>query len=157
MEEFIDLYRYKIYNKCNILVNDLSDILKEVKLFINDKIIPFLIEEDYTKLVFDGIELVQTDDNFIWSVHDKDELVDFNSKQITIDEINNLFKGEKEFLNNLEKDHGIELFPKDLYGKAFMIFAETVTEFLESRELYSNIDLFGIFKLDNNGHNNIIC
>lgn len=156
MEEFIDLYRYKIYDRCNIMANDLSDIIKEVKLFIDDKIIPYLNEDEYEKLVFDGIELRKNEDGFIWSIHDKNEMIDLNSKHILFNEINNLFKGDKEFLKSLEENHQIENFPKELYGKAFMVFAETVSEIINSDDLYTDVDLFGIFKLDNNGINNII-
>ena len=38
MEEFKELYRYRLYEKTHILVNNLDDVFKEIKLFIDMKL-----------------------------------------------------------------------------------------------------------------------
>lgn len=156
MEEIKDLYRVRLYERCNILAVDLTDIIKEIKLFVDEKVIPELKENDCDKFIFSGLELRKEDDKFVWSVYDSNELSDLKSKEITLDDINIEFKGKKEFLKSLEENHNIENFPKELYGKAFMVFAETVTEIINSDKLYDEINLFDIFTLTNNDINNII-
>ena len=59
-------------------------------------------------------------------------------------------------LKELQEKEGIVDFPKDLYGKAFMILAITVTELLNKSELHEEMNLFDIFTISNNGNNNII-
>lgn len=156
MEEFIDLYRYNIYTRCKIMVNDFTDVVKEIRLFIDEKVKPYMKEKELNKLIFDGIELRREDVNFIWSIYDKNELKEPGAKEITMDNINNKFKGKKEFLKSLDEEHGIKMFPKELYGKAFMVLAETISEMASNEHLYEEINIFEIFKLGNNGVNNII-
>lgn len=48
------------------------------------------------------------------------------------------------------------MFPKDLYGKALVVLAETVTDFINKETLFEEMDIFELFKLGNNGENNII-
>lgn len=155
-EEFMDLYRYRIFEKCKIMVNDLTDVFKEIDLFIEKRVKLYLRDKGYSKLIFDGIELRVEDEQFVWSVHDKDELIDPNAKEITIEEVNKKFKAGKEFLKYIDEEEGIILFPKELYGKALMILAETTSEFIQREVLIEEMDIFGIFKIGNNGENNII-
>lgn len=156
MEEFIDLYRYNVYNRCRILVNEFTDVAKEIRLFVDLKVKPYMTEKELTKVIFDGIELRKEDDNFVWSIHDKNELKESGAKEFTLDEINSKFKGKKEFLKSLEEEYGIDMFPKDLYGKALVVLAETVTDFINKETLFEEMDIFELFKLGNNGENNII-
>ena len=86
----------------------------------------------------------------------KDEIYDPNITNVTIDTINKLFEGSEEFLKELKEEYNIENFPKDLYGKAFICLAKTISIILDKEELYEMTDIFNIFILANNGHNNII-
>ena len=74
MEEFKELYRYRLYEKTHILVNNLDDVFKEIKLFIDIKLKPLLVESDYSKFIFDSIEYRYELDEFKWRIHLKDEL-----------------------------------------------------------------------------------
>ena len=124
---------------CGILVNDLSDVIKEVTLFAYEKIIPFIKENtDYDKLIFDGIEVRFENERDVWCGHQKDSLYDPKVKEIKINEIDEFFEGKEEFLKDLKEKHEIENFPKELYGKAFMCLAETITEKLYQEELIDN-------------------
>ena len=107
MEEIKDLYRVRLYERCNILAVDLTDIIKEIKLFVDEKVIPELKENDCDKFIFSGLELRKEDDKFVWSVYDSNELSDLKPKEITLDDINIEFKGKKEFLKSLEENHNI--------------------------------------------------
>ena len=157
MDKFKNLYRGILYRECRILANDLDDIFKEIKLFVDKKVSPYLnSNENCDRLIFDGIELVKEEDKCSWSIYSKNDLSNQISTEITLDDINLIFKGNTEFLKHIKDDHGIINFPKELYGKAFMILAMTVTELLNKSELHEEMNLFDIFTISNNGNNNII-
>lgn len=156
LEEFMDLYRYRIFERCKIMVNDLTDVFKEIDLFIEKRVKLYLRDKGYSKLIIDGIELRYEEDNFVWSIHDKNELVDPNAKEILFDDVNKTFKAGKEFLKYIDEEEGIILFPKELYGKALVVLAETTSEFIQREELIEEMEISNIFKIGNNGVNNII-
>lgn len=157
MEEIKDLFRAIIYKECNILINDLSDVITEVELFTYKKLIPYITEHEECKgLLFEDIQLTYENERIVWRQRMKDEIYDPNITNVTIDTINKLFEGSEEFLKELKEEHNIENFPKDLYGKAFMCLAKTISIILDKEELYEMTDIFNIFILANNGHNNII-
>lgn len=157
MNDILELFRAKIYSECGILVNDLSDVIKEVTLFAYEKIIPFIKEnEEHNKLIFDGIEVSFENERDVWRGHEKDSLCDPKDKEIKLNEINEFFGCKEEFLKDLKEKYEIDNFPKDLYGKAFMCLAETISILLYQEELFDNINVFDIFILNNNGINNVI-
>lgn len=157
MDKFKNLYRGILYRECRILANDLDDIFKEIKLFVDEKVIPYLkSNENCDRLIFDGIELVKDEDKCSWSIYSKNDLSNQITTEVTLDDINLIFKGNTEFLKHIKDDHEIINFPKELYGKAFMILAMTVTELLNKSELHEEMNLFDIFTISNNGNNNII-
>ena len=46
-----DYYRFKLYENCRILVNNLNDPIKEVSMFLDKIIYPFIINnEDYERI-----------------------------------------------------------------------------------------------------------
>ncbi len=156
MDKFKNLYRGILYKECRILANDLNDIFKEIKLFVDEKVIPYIkSNENCDRLVFDGIELNKEEDGYSWSIYDKESLSNQITTEVTMDDINIIFKGNTEFLKHI-KEEGIENFPKELYGKAFMVFAITVSEVLRKEELHEELNLFDIFTISNNEYNNII-
>lgn len=158
MENIINLFRYKIFTKCNILVNDMSDIIKEVTKFAYEKVFPYLLEtEGCDKLVFDGIEFRVEDKKIKCSQYVKDDIYEVVTTKIKIEEINEFFQGKDEFLKELQEKEGIVDFPKDLYGKTFMCLAETLTDIIYQEELVDDVyNIFDICTLSNNGKMNII-
>ena len=145
MEEFKELYRYRLYEKTYILVNNLDDVFKEIKLFIDMKLKPLLVESDYSKFIFDSIEYRYELDEFKWRIHLKDELS--NGTSVVYD---------KEFLKMLEDEFSISMFPKVLYDEAFIVFTEVVSEFVNREKLCEKIEIYDILTIDNNEENNII-
>lgn len=158
MENIIDLFRYRIFLKCNILVNDMSDIIKEVKKFAYEKVFPYLLEtEGCDKLVFDGVEFRVEDKIIKCSEYVKDDIYEVVTTKIKMEEINEFFQGKDEFLKELQEKEGIVEFPKELYGKAFMCLAEVLTELFYQEELIEDIyNIFDICMLSNNGRKNVI-
>lgn len=154
MEGFKNLFRYKLYERTNILANDLTDIFKEIKIFIDEKVKPELEKSEVDKYIFEGIELRK--EEFKWRINNKEEITDEVKEYITLDKINEKFKGKKEFLKSLEENYEISMFPQDLYGKALVVFSEVLTEYINKNELLDKLELFDILTIDNNGSNNII-
>ena len=158
MENIIDLFRYKIFTRCNILVNDMSEVIKESTKFAYEKVFPYLMEtEGCDKLVFDGIEFRVEDKKIKCSQYVKDDIYEVVTTKIKIEEINEFFQGKDEFLKELQEKEGFVEFPKDLYGKAFMCLAEVLTELIYQEDLITEVyNIFDICMLTNNGRNNVI-
>lgn len=158
MENIIDLFRYKIFIRCNILVNDMSEVIKESTKFAYEKVFPYLMEtEGCDKLVFDGIEFRVEDKKIKCSQYVKDDIYEVVTTKIKIEEINEFFQGKDEFLKELQEKEGFVEFPKDLYGKAFMCLAEVLTELIYQEDLITEVyNIFDICMLTNNGRNNVI-
>lgn len=158
MENIIDLFRYKIFIRCNILVNDMSEVIKESTKFAYEKVFPYLMEtEGCDKLVFDGIEFRVEDKKIKCSQYVKDDIYEVVTTKIKIEEINEFFQGKDEFLKELQEKEGFVEFPKDLYGKAFMCLAEMLTELIYQEDLITEVyNVFDICMLTNNGRNNVI-
>ena len=158
MENIIDLFRYKIFIRCNILVNDMSEVIKESTKFAYEKVFPYLMEtEGCDKLVFDGIEFRVEDKKIKCSQYVKDDIYEVVTTKIKIEEINEFFQGKDEFLKELQEKEGFVEFPKDLYGKAFMCLAEVLTELIYQEDLITEVyNVFDICMLTNNGRNNVI-
>ena len=154
MENFINLFRFNLYKRTNILVNDLTDVFKEIKIFIDEKIKPTLEQLEIDGFVFEDIELQK--DDFKWKIITKDEIVDDIREILTLSNINDKFNEKKEFLKSLEEVHGISMFPQDLYGKALVVFLETVNEVIKQDKLLDKMEIFDIITIDNNGMNNIV-
>lgn len=152
MEEIINLLRFKIYNECNVLVIDLSQVIEEIKSFINEKIYGYYDENEFDKMIFGSVELYKEIDKFKWQYHNKEIISETNDIEIRLNEINDLFKGKDEFYDK----HGLLNFPKTLYGNAFMCLMLVISDILESSKLWDETDIFEIFKLHNNGEFNYI-
>lgn len=157
MENIIDLFRFKIFTRCNILVNDMTDVIKEVSKFAYEKVFPYVLEtEGCDKLVFDNIEIRVEDKNIKCSKYVKDDIYEVVTTKINIDEINDFFKGKDEFLKELQ-DNGFNEFPKELYGKAFMCLTEVLSDMLFREELVEEpLNIFDICVLSNNGKCNVV-
>lgn len=158
MENIIDLFRYKIFIRCNILVNNMSDVIKEVTKFAHEKVFTYVLEtEGCDKLVFDGIEVRVENKNIKLSQYVKDDIYEVVTTKIKLENVNDFFQGGDDFLKELQEKEGMVDFPKELYGKAFMCLAETITEFLYQEDIIEDCyNIFDICMLTNNGKNNII-
>lgn len=158
MEEFMDLYRYRLYERTWILVNDLNEVFKEIELFIDKKLKPFLKESELDKLIFESIELCFDGEKFEWRIHLEDDIMLDKAEKfnLTFNNITKYIDEDKEFLKSLESDYGISMFPKVLYEKAFMVLTEVVSEYVRSDKLQSKLEITNIMTIDNNDENNIV-
>ena len=136
MEDFKELYRFRLYNKTHILVNNLDDVFKEIKLFIDMKLKPLLVESEYSKFIFGSIEFRYELDEFKWRIHLKDEI----SNGTSIEYDKDFIKEDKEFMKSLEEEFGISMFPKVLYDEAFIVLTEVVSEYVDREELCEESD-----------------
>lgn len=152
MENFKELYRFMLYSETGILVNDLTDVFKEINIFIEKKIKPYIIEKEYKKLIFNSIELRYEDNEFKWRIHLDDEILEdgcvyFDNEDFKMD--------VKEFKEIIE-ECGLSMFPKVLYDKAFLIFTKVVSDYINNEIIQEKLELFDIMTIDNNGANNVI-
>ena len=70
-----DYYRFKLYENCRILVNNLNDPIKEVSMFLDKIIYPFIINnEDYERIVVDNIEISYENEKIVWRIVENNEL-----------------------------------------------------------------------------------
>ena len=88
MEEIINLLRFKIYNECNVLVIDLSQVIEEIKSFINEKIYGYYDENEFDKMIFGSVELYKEIDKFKWQYLNKEIISETNDIEIRLNEIN---------------------------------------------------------------------
>lgn len=150
MEEFKDYYRFKLYEKTNILVNKLDDVFKEIKIFIDMELKPLLVESEHTSFIFGSIEYVYELDEFKWRIRLNDELD--NAVCYSKDFI----KEDKEFMKMIDEEYNISMFPKLLFDEAFLVLTEVVSEYVNKDELQDKIEIYDILTIDNNGENNIV-
>ena len=60
-----EYFRYRLYNNCNILVNNLNDVISEVSMFLDNKVYKFLEDNDDCKGIFVYGILIELKDNKI--------------------------------------------------------------------------------------------
>ena len=152
-----EYFRYRLYNNCRILVNNLNDVISEVSMFLNNKIYKFLNEQDeYKRFVVCGIMIEREDDgNIKWRILEQNEVAaDADILLLNEDNIVEKFK-DVDYVNNLKET--FENYPKELYGLSFISFMETMEYFLMNDKLIEEeLNVFDICKLYSNTSNNII-
>ena len=150
-----EYFRYRLYNNCNILVNNLNDVISEVSMFLDNKVYKFLEDNDDCKGIFVYGILIELKDNKIsWRILEKGETIPGMILELTKENILDIFKDD-EYTNKLKEI--FEIYPKELYGLSFISFMETMEYFLMSDDLIEEeIDVFSICKLYSNTINNII-
>ena len=150
-----DYFRYRIYNNCKILVNNLNDVISEVSMFLDKKVYKFLEEvEDCKCIVVCGIVIELKDNDISWRILEKGETIPGMILELTKENILDVFKDDN-YINKTKEM--FENYPKELYGLSFISFMETMEYFLMLDDLIEEeIDVFYICKLFSNTTNNII-
>jgi len=150
-----EYFRYRLYNNCNILVNNLNDVISEVSMFLDKKVYKFLEDiDDYNGIIVCGILLELKDNEISWRILEKGETIPGMILELTKENILDIFKDD-EYINKLKET--FEDYPKELYGLSFISFMETMEYFLMLDDLIEEeINVFGICKLYSNTINNII-
>ena len=70
-----EYYRYRLYENCRILVNNLKEPIDEVCMFLDKKVYPF-IKDNNMRIVVEGIEIMFEDEKFIWRIVEENEIND---------------------------------------------------------------------------------
>lgn len=153
-------FRSVIFDTCRVLINDMSPVIKELQLFVKD----ILLSPDKrdSKIIYriNSIELYKETKNdmikeFKWSLNTNQDQDDFEIIELSLNNIQSIFKdSKKEFIKKL-KDEGID-FPATMYGLIFICFSKLISEYLNQKDLITEQNVYGLITLDNNGENNII-
>lgn len=156
LNDIKEYYRYRLYENCRILVNNLKEPLDEICMFLNNKIYPFIKDnDDYKRIVVEGIEILYEDEKFVWRIVESNEINDTPTKKLDVYNILDLFDDKDDYIQEVRKS--LETFPKELYGLSFISFMETISHFVFNDELIDDIiNVFDICMLSNNGTNNVV-
>lgn len=151
-----DYYRFKLYENCRILVNNLNDPIKEVSMFLDKIIYPFIINnEDYERIVVDNIEISYENEKIVWRIVENNELNIKITKELNVFNIIDLLKDKEDYINEIK--NSMNDFPKELFGLSFISFMQTISHFIYSDELIDDIiNVFDICMISNNGNNNVV-
>lgn len=160
-KDFIDLFRSKIYQRCKILVNDMRPVVTQVKLFVDNILLsPEKGDGSYTYRISNIVDLIVDIENNKLKNHEWLLCTnqDVNNTLITfdIDNVNTVFSGNKKEFKKLMEDSSIENYPKELFGKGLVCLIECVEDILNGEEIKEDVEIFELFKIGNNGENNVI-
>jgi hypothetical protein len=148
-----EYFRFKLYENSRVLVNNLNDVIEELKIFLDKRIYPYVTNNEGRILISD-IEITYENEKVVWRIVEKDEINNqstlkldmYNIKETIIDA--DYIKEIKE----LKEDY-----PKDLCGFSLISFMDTISYFVYSNELIGEpIDVFNICVLSDNGNNNVV-
>ena len=154
LNDIKEYYRYRLYENCRILVNNLKEPLNEICMFLEKKMYPF-IKDNGIRIVVEGIEITYEDERYVWRIVEENEINYTSTKKLDIYNILDLFDDKDEYLNEVKEN--LETFPKELYGLSFISFMETISHFVFNDELISDIiNVFDICMISNNGNNNVV-
>ena len=149
-----EYYRYRLYENCRILVNNLKEPIDEVCMFLDKKVYPF-IKDNGMRIIVEGIEIMFEDEKFIWRIVEENEINDIPTKKLDAYNIIETFDNKDEYLKEVKET--LETFPKELYGLSFISFMETISHFVFNEELIPDIiNVFDICMVANNGVNNVV-
>lgn len=151
-----DYYRFKLYENCRILVNNLKDPIEEISMFLDKILYPFILNnEEYERVVVENIEITYENEKFVWRIVENNELNIKSTKELNLYNIGDLIDGKEDYLNEVKKL--MNDFPKELFGLSFISFMQTISHFVYNDELIDDvINVFDICMLSNNGHNNVV-
>lgn len=152
-------FRNVIFDTCRVLINDMTPVIQELKLFIKNILLS--PTEGDSKIIYriDSIELYkETKSNIVkefkWSLNTNQD-TEIEVVELTLDNVKSIFKEEKKAFIKLLKDEGID-FPPTMYGLVFVCFSKLITEYLNQTDLIEKENVYDILTIDNNGENNII-
>jgi hypothetical protein len=152
INEIKNVYRFKLYEECRILVNDLTDVITELKTFIDKKFYPF-VKEEGKRVVVSNIEISFENNKFVWRLFDRNDL-DENVIKLNRYDIEDKFPGKDEYF--IEIRQTLENYPKAFYCYSFICFIDTIEHVLKGEELKETYEVFDICKIEFNGENNIV-
>ena len=154
LNDIKEYYRYRLYENCRILVNNLKEPLNEIYMFLEKKIYPF-IKDNGIRIVVEGIEITYENERYVWRIVEENEINYTSTKKLDIYNILDLFDDKDKYVNEVKEN--LETFPKELYGLSFISFMETISHFVFSDELIPDIiNVFDICMISNNGSNNVV-
>lgn len=149
-----ELYRYNVYKDCRVLVNDMKDVISELKLFLNDIVYPYLLnEENHNKIIVDNISIENDDGDIRWSIVLTEPIDDviFIDKDIVKD----VLVVDDKYVEKVKEQYSD--FPKELFAYSWISFMKTLSTIIFGDTIINEeINVFDICKLGNNGHNNVV-
>lgn len=156
LNDIKDYYRFKLYENCRILVNNLKDPIEEISMFLDKILYPFILNnEEYERVVVDNIEITYENERFVWRIVENNELNIKSTKELNLYNVTDLFDGKEDYLSEVKKL--MNDFPKELFGLSFISFMQTISHFIYNDKLIDDvINVFDICMISNNGHNNVV-
>lgn len=156
LNDIKDYYRFKLYENCRILVNNLKDPIEEISMFLDKILYPFILNnEEYERVVVDNIEITYENERFVWRIVENNELNIKSTKELNLYNVTDLIDNKEEYLNEVKKI--MNDFPKELIGLSFISFMQTISHFIYNDKLIDDvINVFDICMISNNGHNNVV-
>lgn len=148
-----EYFRFKLYENSRVLVNNLNDVIEELKLFLDKKIYPYVTNNE-ERIVISDIEITYENEKVIWRIVEKDEINNQSTLKLDIYNIKETFI-DIEYIKEIKELK--EDYPKDLCGFSLISFMDTISYFVYSNELIGEpIDVFNICMLSDNGNNNVV-
>ena len=148
-----DYFRFKLYDNSRILVNNLNDVIEEVRLFLDKKIYPYLINNN-ERIVISDIELVYENEKVIWRITEKDEINNQNTLRLDIYNLKSTFV-DNDYIKEIKELK--EDYPKELCGMSLVSFMDAISYFIYGSKLIGEpICVFDICMISDNGNNNVV-
>ena len=85
-----EYFRFKLYENSRVLVNDLNDVIEELKLFLDKKIYPYVTNNE-ERIVISDIEITYENEKVIWRIVEKDEINNRTTLKLDIYNIKETF------------------------------------------------------------------
>ena len=147
-----EYFRFKLYEECRILVNDLKDVIDETKMFLDNKIYPYL-KENNGRIDIYNIKLTYENEKIVWRIIESNEINDVETLNIDYFNIKDFI--DDEYIKEIKELK--ENYPKELCGYSLLAFMQTMNYFVYSSNLINDIiNVFDICMLSDNGNNNVI-
>lgn len=148
-----EYFRFKLYENSRVLVNNLNDVIEELKLFLDKKIYPYVINSG-ERIVISDIEITYENEKVVWRIVEKDEINNQSTLKLDMYNIKETFI-DVDYIKEIKELK--EDYPKDLCGFSLISFMDTISYFVYSNELIGEpIDVFNICMLSDNGNNNVV-
>lgn len=148
-----EYFRFKLYENSRVLVNNLNDVIEELKIFLDKKIYPYVTNNEERILISD-IEITYENEKVVWRIVEKDEINNQSTLKLDIYNIKETFI-DVDYIKEIKELK--EDYPKDLCGFSLISFMDTISYFVYSNELIGEpIDVFNICMLSDNGNNNVV-
>lgn len=148
-----EYFRFKLYENSRVLVNNLNDVIEELKIFLDKKIYPYVTNNE-ERIVISDIEITYENEKVVWRIVEKDEINNQSTLKLDMYNIKETFI-DVDYIKEIKELK--EDYPKDLCGFSLISFMDTISYFVYSNELIGEpIDVFNICMLSDNGNNNVV-